>query len=233
MIKAWKHYWRRSAFLRRGVLERGGEEVWNVGGWATAVDGIGPDSHVLSFGVGDNVVWDLALIERFGCTVHAFDPTPGSIDWVRGQSLPREFVFHEFGLADFNGELTFYPPKKQGNTHFSQDRRRHNRDDSGAVRGSVRRLDAIAEELGRKVDILKMDVEGSEFDAIPDVLASDVRVRQLLVEIHYHHPERSFAEGWALVEMLQAAGYRCFAVSRRGLEFSFLRDDVAASRRAA
>ena len=29
---------------------------------------------VYSFGVGQDISWDLAMIERFGVTVHAFDP---------------------------------------------------------------------------------------------------------------------------------------------------------------
>src|SRR5438128_8046789 len=34
-------------------------------------------------GIGRDITFDLSLIARFGCTVHAFDPVPESIDFAR------------------------------------------------------------------------------------------------------------------------------------------------------
>ena len=47
--------------------------------WDVLPDELGSDSIVYSFGVGEDVTFDLALIDRYGMTVHAFDPTPKSI----------------------------------------------------------------------------------------------------------------------------------------------------------
>jgi hypothetical protein len=46
------------------------------GGWPIAVSGVGPDTPIFSFGAGDDISFDLAAIERFGCDVLVFDPTP-------------------------------------------------------------------------------------------------------------------------------------------------------------
>ena len=54
-------------------------------------DGLSANSVVYSFGVGEDASFDLELIGRFGCTIHAFDPTPRSIAWVAGQCRPRPF----------------------------------------------------------------------------------------------------------------------------------------------
>jgi hypothetical protein len=45
-------------------------------------DRLGPDSIVYSFGLGEDISFDLELIERTGATVYGFDPTPRSIAWV-------------------------------------------------------------------------------------------------------------------------------------------------------
>ena len=79
----------------------------------------------------------------------------------------------EARLAD--GTLDFYPPRKAGNTHYSQERR------AGAVaspiRGRVNCLTTIMRRLGhRHIDVLKLDVEGSEFEVIPDLIDSGISI---------------------------------------------------------
>src|SRR5438309_1074360 len=78
------------------------------GGWTIRPDRLESSSIVYSFGVGEDVSFDLALIARFGATIHAFDPTPRSSAWVMAQRLPSAFVFHEWGIANFDGLTTFY-----------------------------------------------------------------------------------------------------------------------------
>lgn len=223
VLKLLKQTLRQHRLRRAGVLDQPRPPVSKVGDWALVIDWLHAGSTVYSFGVGDNVAWDLAMIGQFGCRVHAFDPTPASIAWVAAQTLPREFVFHDVGISNFDGELSFFPPRKSGSTHYSQERRGlFNR--QVPVRGRVRRLATIMQSLAHtRLDVLKLDVEGSEFEAVPDVLASGVEVDQLLVEIHYHFRSRSFAAGMDLVRQIKAHDMRCIYVSPRGFEFSFVR----------
>ena len=194
------------------------------GGWSLRPAGLGPDSIVYSFGVGDNVAWDLEMIRRFGCTVHAYDPTPASIAWVARQALPPQFVFHDCGIASFDGTLEFYPPRKDGNTHYSHERRGRLFDRRKPIGGRVERLSTIMRGLGHdRIDVLKLDVEGSEFEVIPDVVDSGIPIDQLLVEIHYRFRSRSFRQGMALIDCVKASGMRCVHVSERGFEFSLVR----------
>jgi hypothetical protein len=57
------------------------------GGWDIVADRINDDSVIYSFGVGEDISFDLELIQNYGVVVHAFDPTPKSIQWVRGQGV--------------------------------------------------------------------------------------------------------------------------------------------------
>ena len=45
-------------------------------------DPINEHSVVYSFGVGRNLTWDNEMIRHFGVTIHAFDPTPGAVEWA-------------------------------------------------------------------------------------------------------------------------------------------------------
>jgi FkbM family methyltransferase len=232
-----KHQFRHWRLHRERILEPTALTLAKPGadhGWMVCTDLIPHGGCVYSFGVGANVAWDVAMIERFGVHVHAFDPTPESIAWVARQTLPENFHFHDFGIAAFNGTLNFFPPKKPGRVHYSQERQRFHRADQPQFAGEVLRLQTIAERLGhRRIDVLKLDVEGTEFDCIPDLLESGIEIGQLLVEVHYHFPSRSFASGAALLKRIVAAGFQCFDISPRGLEFGFVNRSWLADRQAA
>ena len=224
VLKLFKQTVRQHRLRRAQVQDATLSPIERLGDWTLWTQPLNEQSVVYSFGVGDNVAWDLAMIDRFGCTVHAFDPTPVSIAWVGRQALPPQFVFHDYGLSDFDGELPFYPPRRAGSTHFSQERRAGWFTRQAPVMGQVRRLDTTLGALSHsRLDVLKLDIEGSEFEAVPDILASGIEIDQLLVEIHYHFRSRSFRQGMELVRQIKASGMKCIHVSPRGLEFSFVR----------
>lgn len=227
-LKAAFRDWRRRRLLARAGI---GVELHvptfaagaRSGVWSVVPDGLDADSVVYSFGVGDNVAWDLAMIERFGCAVHAFDPTPGAAAWLADQRLPERFVHRAVGLAAHDGVQAFAAPRRGRGVDY----RPLPAARPGAIELPVRRLPTLARQLGHeRIDVLKMDIEGGEYAALPDVLAAGPPARQLLIEFH-HHPGRGgtapFAATERAIAALRAAGYRIFAVSRRGLEFGFLR----------
>src|ERR1700721_582734 len=81
------------------------------GRWVISPDRFGPDSIVYSFGIGRNITFDLALIRRFGCKVHAFDPTPLANEWLQSQNLPDSFLVYPWGLAAYDGSARFALPE--------------------------------------------------------------------------------------------------------------------------
>jgi FkbM family methyltransferase len=220
-LKDWR---RRRQLARAGIAVELERPVFAAGArsgvWVVDPGALAADSVVYSFGVGDNVAWDLAMIERFSCTVHAFDPTPRAIDWVRSQRLPASFWFHPVGLAAFDGTQRFLPPAATDDVNF-----RPTADPLAiAVPASVRRLSTIARELGHDcIDVLKLDIEGGEYDVLPDLLRHGPRPTQLLLEFHHGQHGVPFAATRAAIAQLRAERYRILHVSRRGLEFSFIR----------
>jgi FkbM family methyltransferase len=228
VLRVLKDYLRRRQLARHGVAPRltvpTVRDGARSGVWAVCPDGVTPESVVYSFGVGDNIAWDLAMIRRFGAVVHAFDPTPASVRWVRSQTLPPRFHFHEYGLAAHDGVARFVAPRKAGAVNYAPVGGGAGRAGERSVAAPVRRLAAIWRQLGRwPVEVLKIDIEGGEYAVIDDLLTSDVPVRQLLVEFHHHFPGVGLKKTLRAVRALEAAGYQIFHISERGLEFSFLR----------
>jgi FkbM family methyltransferase len=177
-------------------------------------------SLIYSFGLGEDISFDLAAIARFECRVLGFDPTPRSIQWMGEQHLPSGFSFHQIGIADFDGVADFLPPEKDSHVSFSMARPDH--DTKNTFRAEVLRLDTIIDRMNTGVpDILKMDIEGFEFGVVKDIIASATRPKQLLVEFHHGMYGISTDQTIQAVSLLRDAGYRLFYVSSNGHEYGF------------
>lgn len=176
---------------------------------------------VLSFGIGEDISWDLAVIAR-GHTVHAFDPTPKSTAWIARQNLPEGFIHHEWGLSDRDGSIEIYAPANPAHTSYSATRGPDQAETVTSV--PAYRLVTILEKLGlSECDTLKMDIEGFEYGVIDDMIATGALPHELMIE--FHHRMYDYADGATLdaVERLKAAGYRIFHVSPSGHEYGFVR----------
>ena len=204
--------------------QTGCEKIWlgNTGArWCVCPQDLSTSSVVYSFGVGEDISFDLALIERFGLRVQAFDPTPQSIEWLQTQTVPREFVFHGYGVAGFDGNCAFLPPENPAHVSHSMVARETSRP---AIEVAVRRLGTIMKMLGHEhIDLLKMDIEGAEYGVLADMLSSGIPVKQLLVEFHHRWPQLGIEKTKQAIHALNAAGYRIFSVSPSGEEYGFLR----------
>jgi|SRR5215469_815004 len=189
--------------------------------WCICPTGLTQESVVYSFGVGTDISFDLEMIRQFGVHVQAFDPTPRSIVWVRCQALPEKFVFHEYGIGDRDGKAVFYPPENPSFVSYSIFSRGSS---ETTVEAPVYRLTTIMKILGQeRIDVLKMDIEGAEYNVLSDLLASGVSVRQLLVEFHHGWKDVGLQRTKEAIRSLNRAGYRIFHVSPGGCEYSFIR----------
>lgn len=85
-------------------------------------------------------------------------------------------------------------------------------------------LSSIATRLGHsRIDLLKMDIEGAEYEVLEGLLTSPVKPNQLLVEFHHRFPSIGLEKTADIIRRLQKAGYKIFAISETGREVSFLR----------
>lgn len=88
----------------------------------------------------------------------------------------------------------------------------------------VKKLSTIMAELNhQRIDILKMDIEGPEYDVIEDLLQSNLEVRQLLVEFHHRFSSTGKQKSKDIIEILIDHGYRIFFISEKGREYSFVK----------
>ncbi|SCY43728.1 FkbM family methyltransferase [Desulfoluna spongiiphila] len=193
----------------------------DYGGWDIVTANLNSNSVVYSFGVGEDASFDTALIEKYNLTVHAFDPTPKSIDWVKRQDFSDKFAMYNYGIAAFDGNVSFNPPENPEHvSHTILDRPSTSTE---AITVPVKKLSTIMQELGHShIDILKMDIEGAEYNVIKDICKSDIRPVQLLVEFHHRFEGVGIKETKKSINIIRSMGYQLFSVSATNEEYCFI-----------
>jgi FkbM family methyltransferase len=197
------------------------------GGFAILKKSLNKDSVILSCGIGEDASFDMALIEKYGCVIHAFDPTPKSIAWVKATISDPHFVFHEYAVADTDGSIRLYLPKRADYVSASLQPGWHTSDDFVDV--VSRRLSTIVKELGLdKIDVLKMDIEGAEYIVLQDYLTDpdNPLPDQLALEFHHFYPEFGLQATKEAINLIKSRGYRLCWVSRSHHELLFVRSHL-------
>jgi FkbM family methyltransferase len=195
------------------------------GGWMIIPELLNANSVVCSFGVGNDISFDRAMIQRFGANVHGFDPSPDAIRFVASQiDLPSRYHFHPYGLGPIDGDADFFRPA-QGAMYSLKAAAEQN--DASRVSLPVKRLATILDALDIGfIDVLKMDIEGAEYVQIDSIVENAENIGQLLIEFHHRIGVAPLRETVNSVNRLRAAGFQLFHVSGTSSEFSFYRGSL-------
>lgn len=156
------------------------------GGWWYDDMAIQEGAVIYSFGLGEDTSWDEALIRR-GASVYGFDPTPKSAAYVESRlelkNGPGIFHHTKEGLWTEDTTLTFTLPDNP--QHVSLRAGEH-KGKQGTISLKVNTLSNFLIANGHsKIDILKIDIEGAEYDFLEQLLKDNFfPFEQLLVEFH-------------------------------------------------
>lgn len=193
------------------------------GGWTIIPEGLNSDSVMYSFGVGNDISFDMAAIVHFGLQVHGFDPSPHVPAWIASQGLPANYTFHAYGLGARDGEASFFAPAGGGMYSMRELPRSNNEKE---IQLFVHSLANIVQSLGtRCIDVLKIDIEGTEYEILPSIVGCPVPIKQLLIEFHHRIGAATLDDTVNAVQRIRAAGFQLFHVSETSSEFSFVRGD--------
>ncbi len=212
--------------LKKGVRCKKKWYGSDYGGFYLHPDIINSHSIVYSFGIGTDITFDKAIIENHQCQVFGFDPTPKSIEWVKSQSLPELFNFNEYGIHSQSGKLRFYMPQNESFVSGSATQQ-SNISTENFIEVPMKSLgDIIKEKKHSHIDVLKIDIEGSEYELIDSLLETDVVINQILIEFHDRYVTDGKEKTKKVIRTLKEYGFEIFGISNTFEEISFIRKDI-------
>jgi FkbM family methyltransferase len=123
--------------------------------------------------------WASDVVARFGCAVQVFEPVPEFAAAIRRrfERNPRVTV-HEFGLGARDQEIAI-TLAADGSSAY--------RTGSSPVKGRlVRAADFMAGHGISRVDLMKVNVEGGEFDLLDHLLEQGLMERIANLQVQFH-----------------------------------------------
>ena len=146
-------------------------------------EGLSEDSVVFDVG-GFEGNWAQAINDRYGSAVHVFEPHPAFAQRLveRFENNPKITV-HAFALGSEPGQLHL---SDEGDASSAVN------DTASAVTGEVRAVSEFMQTFEpRVIDLIKVNIEGGEYDLLPALVASDSMARFRILQVQFHQYRES------------------------------------------
>jgi FkbM family methyltransferase len=188
------------------------ESLANIRGHTLSTLNLGRDTIVVDAGANRGE-FSRALVQRFGCTCHLVEANPALASNLRDQSSFTTVTQAALGAHD--GTTTFYVRDHlEAGSLFPT----KNSDQARQVDVLSMSLAKLMRHLGtERIDLLKLDIEGSEFDVIlntPDDILG--KIGQMTVEFHDFLPQFDRPGLYRqAASQLAAAGFVCCPMAFR------------------
>jgi len=207
------------------------------GGWWVDASAVSPKPLLIDCGLGEDISFPVTFLERFGGLVIGVEPNPRSLAYCREHCPPAmeiraQAFWHQTGLT-----LTFHLPRAQdllpkGADGVSGSLESSHEYVAGGERLSVSTTtmaDILAEAGRDECDVLKLDIEGAEYEVLAELCRTGEirRARQVLIEFHHRVTHHTIEETNAAVCSLTNAGFRLIHVE--GRNHIFLRHESGRS----
>lgn len=208
------------------------------------------DSVCVLAGAGEDISFDVGIVQRYGCRVHIFDPTPRAVAHFEqlvyrvsnGERMPinhskwasyvldkqrlSRLHFEAIGIWTCSATCRFYAPPNEGHVSHSVVNI-HKTDHS--FEAQTERLSAILQRHGiHRLDLLKLDIAGAEYGVLGTVIQDKLDIRAMCVEFTEGNTpidECSVSRIEQAVEKLRAYGYIVVSVDAN-CNVTLLRSDV-------
>jgi len=182
------------------------------------VDHLSPASIVYSAGVGQDITFEHALVQRVGCHIQLFDPSPTGVATMALAANQHPLIhFSAIGLADEDGLVDFEPPADPAEGSYLLTTAGVG---AATCHFPCKTLRSVMDGLGHtRIDLLKLDIEGFEYGILEQIVTDGLHVGQICVEVHPRIVPDGRRRTEALMASLARAHYRLIHREMNDLTF--------------
>ena len=215
------HWWR----LKRSVgrrwrewrLPRGFERLGTrYGGWWLYAPALGPEPLLVDCGLGKDISFPVAFLERFGGKVIGVDPNPAALEYSRAHCPANMEIRAEALWSEAGQKLSFHLPRSADLLPEGADGvsgsllASHGYAGEEKLEVRTTSLSELLQQAGRsECAVLKLDIEGAEYEVLKALCSSGeiARTRQIAVEFHHGWTDRTEQDTRDCIAQLDACGF--------------------------
>jgi len=183
------------------------------------VDKLDKNSIIIDFGTGNDADFSIFLIRMYNLKSFGFDPTRkhfNSLNKIEKEKNGK-FKFLNLALSDNNKKKIFYETRENVSGSFFKDHINIKNDTTSLYKVNVITINDLFRRLNiKKIDLLKMDVEGEEYIVIPK-LKKDIfdKIDQLVIEFHHHCVDGySFKDTKNCIDIIKSFNFKSYTVDK-------------------
>ena len=131
------------------------------------------------------------IFDKYGCNIHAYEPNIVCYNYMEKRfSNNSKIILHNYAVSNFNGDDFLY-------FHFDS----NGINDARYIQGATLRKEKDNIDVNKKIkvkiidikdilssfnkiDLIKIDIEGSEYKIIPEILNNRSKIKTVLCEMH-------------------------------------------------
>lgn len=172
--------------------------------WTVLESRLKAGAMVISGGAGNDISFEVELAEKYSCRVAVFDPSPtGQKTFDALAERKANLTFHPIGLSAETCMVRFAEPINAAEGSFKIPVSSANIVSYPCV--SPR--DALSSAGLNDIELLKIDIEGFEYDFLGKMIEQGIRPSQIAVEFHHFMPKVSLRRTLRTLWRLRRAGY--------------------------
>jgi FkbM family methyltransferase len=156
------------------------------------------------------------MVEKHGLQAFGVDPTAKHSSQLKGLEKATDGKFHYLQLAvtKDSGTVTFHESQEHesGSVLLEHTNVRNDTLSTYEVK-SVSMPDLVAETGVKNIGLLKLDIEGAEYELLGAVSKEDLEAfEQIFIEFHHHCTVHTKSETKQLVQRICMMGFTSFTV---------------------
>ncbi len=185
--------------------------------WAIPENALGDKSFIVSAGVGTSITFEKDIISRYNSQIVLLDPSPTGVETIKNLRDRRNIDFLEVGLAAKSGPVAFGLPDLADEGSYRMGSTKDN------IQFDCISLADLMKQHGKvAIDLLKIDVEGFEYEILDSLLREGLKVKTICVEIHHSGVisiNKTIFNAYFLILRLFLKGYK--VVYNKNMDFTF------------
>lgn len=225
------------------------------GGWSFLNKNL-ENKFIISAGLGEDASFDIELINKYNCKVIIVDPTPRAINHykqiIKNSGSQKKIEYQDGGKQDISSydlvnvnsenliliskglynsndeELKFFaPPDTKHVSHSINDWQNDYKKKSSFIKIKTITVDNILKKFNLKsLELIKLDIEGSEIEVLGQMLEKKIYPNQILVEFDELNKMNKIAvqRFWSIHQKLILENYNLIKTKSKFPDFLYVKN---------